>query len=161
LHWIEQIVVKKIKKAFKLPEPKFKLPKRTEIFLIVLAFVSLFFLDVSENKVLDKGLDYKTTWFGDIQTKAISNFYVGIFVYFVSLLLILALAIFSRSTHWGYDLFFGGIGLFGLFFMGMGWIADFHQVGVPFFGTMLQAISTYHLGISSQIIALLWFGVTE
>jgi hypothetical protein len=123
-------------------------PTRLEILLLSLLSLTVFFMDVSENKVLDKGLDYETTWFGGYHSLAINNFWFGIFIYLILFTLITFIAISSRNSNYKTTAILSMIATFGLGFIMAGFLADYHSVQIPFFTMMLNAIDFYHIGIT-------------
>ena len=140
---------------------KFGWPSKVESIVVALLLVTVFFLDINENKVLDRGIEHVTTWFGDITTKAINNFYAGILIYFLLFVILAIMALQSRKTHYVFDTIVSMVAIFGLVFIVGGFIADFHDVVVPFFNLHLAAIDFYHIGIGICVSMPVLLAVTD
>ena len=142
---------------------KLGLPTKIEIILLLLIVVSLFFIDINQNKVIDKGIQYQTTWLSGVTTSAITNFWIGIFVYLILYIsiLITAISIAQRKTHHIWNVVISAIGVFGLVFIVSGFLAELNKFSVPFFSLMITSINFYHIGIGICVLAPLIIALTE
>ena len=141
---------------------KFKLPQRTEIILITLAIFSLFLLDVLQNKFLDLGIDYKVHLIESITFTALSGFWVGLLAYHIFLFGLISYSFFKKGTSFLWDGVVGVIAIFGTIVIAVGAISGIYTTQIPFFSFTLNQITFYHIfGILPQIIAMIYFAVTE
>lgn len=129
----------------------FGFPKRAEVILLVLLIITMLFIDVNQNKVVDKGLSYATTWFGGYTSLAITNFWIGIFIYFFLFLGLMIIALNSRKTHYIYDSIISMLAVFGLSFIVGGFLGEWHQVTIPFLHFLIPSIDFYHVGIALTV----------
>lgn len=152
----------------KIGLPKFGLPSKAEAVLLFFAGVTLFYLDVSQNKALDLGINYQTTYFGNIKSFALWNFYIGLFVYFVLLVIIIMLAVRNRHTHWRWDILNGSLAILGIAFLVGGFLSELAKLSNPAFAVpfvypdwLLSPTTFYHLGVVISLITGLFFTFTE
>jgi len=130
---------------------KFGLPNRIEMILVALLLVTIFFIDVNNNKIIDNGLNYQTTWFGGVTSFATTNFWLGLFLYFFLFLALMIMALQMRKTHAIYDAIISMIAVFGLSFIVGGHFLDLYNVNAHFLGLMFPAVNFYHIGIAIVI----------
>ncbi len=140
----------------------FRPPKRLEVILIATAIFVLFLADVTQNKVLDLGLNYKVSFIEGVTVLAITLFWIAIIVYHILLFTLILNSLFKKRTHHIYDAIFGILALFGVTVIVSGALLSIYTTDIPFFGISIPAITYYHVfGILPQIIAMAWFASTE
>ena len=144
---------------------KLRLPRKFETILIVLMTLSLFLLDINQNKIQDFGLDYQVHFASNLLIKATTLFYVGFFVLFILLSTLIFYSIFNKKGNAKADFLIGIIGYLGLIFLfGFGLISFYYPATfqVPFFATTLAQIDGYHfVGIFLLILTIIYFSFTE
>ena len=144
-------------------EIKLGLPTKIEVVLLLLIVISLFFIDINQNKVLDKGINYSTTWWSGFTSSAITNFWFGIFIFLILyvLLTITAVSTSQRKTHPIYNTILSSIAIFGLSFIISGFLAELYKFNVPFFNIFINSGDFYHIGIAICILTPLVIALTE
>jgi len=77
--------------------------------LVALFFYVVFFLwwDVLNNKLLDIGLDYRVTWFGNITSSALDLGIVILILFHISLMVLFLMSLRSKDTNRIWDIIVG------------------------------------------------------
>jgi uncharacterized membrane-anchored protein YitT (DUF2179 family) len=144
---------------------KFSLPKfNWELGLVVLAFLLFMVFDFGQNALQPSSAGassnwYGVTWFG---LTNLATFWIFFALYNIVLFIIYGRALRSRKTSYKFDVIFGVIAFIGLLAILGGGIGAMYFNGdavLPYIG--LQQITFYHIGVACQLIALLYFILTE
>lgn len=142
---------------FKLGLPKFN----WELGLVALAFLSFIVMDASQNILQGHRGDFSVmTWWG---LSALFSWWLFFALYNVMLFIVYGRALRSRKTSYQYDVIFGITAFIGLLFiLGAGIGAMYFGADAPlnYLGGLAQ-ISAYHFGIFCNLLALLYFIVSE
>lgn len=136
-------------------------PKREESILLFLYVTFLLWWDVVQNKVLDFGLDYRVTWFGDITSNALDLAIVLLIIFHITLMLLFVLSLRSKGTHRLYDVIAGTIAFFGVAILLSGFINGLHSETIRFLFVDMKSISFYHIGIGLEFMAGLYWAFTK
>jgi hypothetical protein len=140
---------------------KFSLPKNLELVMVILAFLFFIVMDASQNIAQGSTMPFETiTWFG---LSALVSWWVFFGLYNIALFIVFGRSLRQQATSYKYDLIFGILAFVGLLFiLGAGVGAFYVTPDAPLtymFG--LAQITAYHFGIACQLIALLYFIVTD
>lgn len=127
--------------------------------------VILFLSDVLQNKILDKGLDYRVGITPDITAKAVVLWYYTLFLVFIVMLLYMLKAVLKRERGEALDVIMGSIGVLSVGVM-FGTTMFMSSVGynftIPFFNWTSSLITIYHFGgIAAMLIVSAYFSFTE
>ena len=142
----------------------FELPSKAELGWVVLAFLLFALMDSAQN-IGQGGVDTNTsfsviTWYG---LSALVGWWIFFALYNVVLMIVYARALRSRKTSYQYDtiaMIFAMVGL--LFILGAGIGAFYYGADTPIpYMLNIQQITAYHTGIFFNLMALLYFIVTE
>tara|TARA_Y100000034_G_C6843157_1_gene381666 strand:- start:608 stop:1051 length:444 start_codon:yes stop_codon:yes gene_type:complete len=137
-----------------------RLPKRFEIFLLVMVALTLFLTDVNVNKVSDLGVSYQVTVFGNWQPLAVNVFVFGLVIYHLFLIALIFRALIDRGTHLFYDSIVGGIVLFGTYIVVSMAVLQMQGIDTLSFWK-ISVINFYHIGITIQISGLIYYSLTD
>lgn len=137
------------------------LPKRTEVGLLALFILALFWFDVLQNKVLDKGIDYEVTWFGNVTSSALFLATLMIILVHIFLFLLFVFSLKSRGTSFLLDAFIGMFALFGVAILLAGFVNIIHSDIIVFLGITMKSITFYHIGILIEVVYALYTAFTE
>lgn len=140
---------------------KFSLPKNLELVMVILAFLFFIVMDASQNIAQGSTMPFETiTWFG---LSALVSWWVFFGLYNVMLFFVFGRSLRQQATSYKYDLIFGILAFVGLLFiLGAGIGAFYVTADVPLsYMFNLPQITGYHIGIFCQLIALLYFIITD
>jgi hypothetical protein len=136
-------------------------PTRFELGFVILAFLFFIWMDASQNIGQGSAEPFKTmTWWG---LSAIFSFGLFFALYNVMLFVVFGRALRSRKTSYKYDVIAGITGFVGLLFiLGAGIFAFYGDADtlIPYLLNLPQ-ITAYHFGIACELLALLYFIITE
>ena len=139
----------------------FKLPSRFEWALFIVAGLALIVFDWTQN-MFQAQRNLEVLLWGVIP--AINLFWISFVVYHIFLFMAYARALHRRTTHYVWDWLAGTIAFAGMFFLLVGGIGAMYYApkeALPFFFDLPQIDVWHFLGILLQIIALIYFIVTE
>lgn len=139
----------------------FGTPKRVELILIALYFITGLWWDILQNQLLTNGLSHRVQWFGSFTTSAWSLALVMLFAFHLILLTLFLFSLASKKTNRLYDLVVGALALFGVGILLSGFFAQMQGFTVPLFGTVLNGTSYYHIGIFVEAFAGLYWAFTD
>jgi hypothetical protein len=143
-------------------------PDRIEKILIFL-FIGLFmWWDVLQNKVLDNGVEYMVTFFGNWQMQAIDLatiifglWHITLILLHITLIMLFLLSLRSNATNNTYDIIVGSLALFGVAIVLAGFTADYYSDTIHFFFTTMKTVTFYHIGVGIEIFAGLYWAFTK
>ncbi|HSU72355.1 MAG TPA: hypothetical protein VLJ21_00720 [Candidatus Binatia bacterium] len=154
---MERGIVEQSVKNFK---PTYR-PPLSHIIFGILFILGLFWNDVVQNKLLDRGYDAQLTVFSGFTLHAGTLWYLTLLALALIILLYL-LHDFAEKLTFFFDIVAGTIAFLGLGVMyAMTLVLVSGGTSVPFFSTTLTAIGLYHFGgIAIEILAALYFTFT-
>jgi len=140
---------------------KFARPTHFELGLVVLAFLFFIVMDASQN--IGQGAAHPfavMTWWG---LPAIISWWVFFAAYNITLFTVFGRSLRQMATSYRYDVVFGILAFVGLLFiLGAGVFAFYGSADTPVpYILNIPQITVYHFGIACQLIALLYFIITE
>jgi hypothetical protein len=142
----------------------FGLPSNFELGFVVLAFLFFIVMDASQNigqNFVSSGTSFTVlTWWG---LSAILSWWIFFSLYNIMLFIVFGRALRTRGTSYKYDVIAGIVGFVGLLFiLGAGIFAFYGSGDTPIpYLLGLPQITAYHFGIACELLALLYFIVTE
>lgn len=139
----------------------FATPHRIEMILIFLYALLFLWWDVVQNKVLDIGLEYRVTWFGDITTSALDLSIILLIAFHVVLMTLFLLSLQSKKTHRTYDVIVGAAALFGVAIVLAGFVNNIHAESIRFLFIDMSSTSFYHIGVGIEIFAGIYWAFTK
>ena len=139
----------------------FGTPKRVELILIALYFVTGLWFDILMNQTITLGLSHEVQWFGDITTNAWSLAIVMLIAFHIILVTLFLFSLKQKRTNRIYDLIVGTAALFGVAILLSGAFAQIYGNTVQLFGASLNGTSYYHLGIATEAFAGLFWAFTD
>jgi len=153
-------------KLFKISPIKHKIiqfatPHRKELMLLMLYVVAFLWSDVLQNKIFDKGLDYRVTWFGSITSNAYDMFFVMFFIFHIILVSLFVLSLQSKATNRTYDLIMGTIALFGVGILMGAFFQQMHSNTVRFLWINMGTLDMWHIGVSITMLYALYLSLTK
>jgi len=137
--------------------------------IVVLALIffilSLFMMDVNHNLIGAYGKDTLVNLFGGEKVQATSMFWLGIVVAFACLLTVSIRSFYIKKSRIGIlDGVFCVLGAIGLMITLSGGLLIFwhdNALLIPVFGMEVTRITYYHIGIGLDIIAFIYFSLTN
>jgi hypothetical protein len=138
----------------------FGLPKRFEIFLLVMYSLLLFLFDINQNKRIDFGPDYMVTVFEGFKINAGDLALVALILFHLVLFTLFVYSLKRPGTHEYWDIAIGALALFGVAILLAGYMNEINNVPTYFF-VELESVSFYHIGIAFQIIAAVYWSLTD
>jgi hypothetical protein len=140
--------------------PSFSLPL-PHVITGVLFLIFLFWNDVVQNKLLDKGYDTQLMVFDGLTLHAGTLWYVTLFALFVITIVYVSLDAFHSLTLF-VDIAVGALAFsaLGIMYTATLLLLDGAKT-IPFLGWNIGSITFYHLGIAVQIGMALYFTFTE
>ena len=143
---------------------KFKFNKVDAVLGAVLSF-AIFWSDVLQNKILDKGYDVIVHLTPSLQYKAIILWYYTLVLMFVIMFVYMLKAVLTHEQGEGLDVSMGVLGIVAVVTM---WLSTLFMASagfnfsVPFLNWQTTLISIYHFGgVAIMIIVATYFSVTE
>ena len=136
-------------------------PHRMEIILIFTYMIALFQFDVLNNKVLDLGVDYRVTWFGNITSNALDFMIVPLIVFHLALMGLFLMSLKSTGTHKTFDIFVGTLAFLGVAIVLAGFINSIYSDTIRFMFVEMKSISFYHIGIFLELGSALYWSITK
>jgi hypothetical protein len=137
-----------------------RLPSTNEIGLFILGFIFFGIFDYAQNFFQDTGNIDAMTWFG---MSAINLFWISIICYHIVLFTAIIRALLKPRTSHRWDFIFGSLAILGVYVIIGGALAGiyFGTVDViPWFFSLPQ-VTLYHIGVVLQVLAFIWFVLTD
>jgi len=127
----------------------FKGVGKTELFIIFLLVLLVFWYDVSQNKVSDLGLDHKASIAGGITIPSILSLYLAGLGIVILLTFLMLRAVINRQGAIISDVIAGAVGFVGIIIFYATTVTSFFFEGshkIPFFWGEVSQVTLYHWG---------------
>lgn len=143
----------------------FGLPSRFELGMVVLAFIFFIVMDAYQNfyqPSFPNGASdlYGSPYFG---LTAVTGFFLFFVLYNLVLFVVFSRSLRKPSTSYRFDLVAGIVAFVGMLFIlnaGIGAMYYSAEQGMPWFLGISQ-ITIYHAGVLSELLAMMYFIVTD
>lgn len=154
------------RKLFKIAPIKHKFiqfatPHRKELMLLMLYVVAFLWADVLNNKVIDRGMDYRVTWFTGITSNAYDLFFIIFIIFHIILVSLFVLSLQSKATSRTYDLIMGTIALFGVAILMGAFFQQMHVQTVRFLWIEMSVLDMWHIGVTITMLYALYLSITK
>jgi hypothetical protein len=136
-------------------------PPLSHVILGILFVFGLFWNDVVQNKLLDRGYDTQLTVFQGFTLHAGTLWYVTL-LFLLALIIVYLIHDFTEKLTFLFDIVAGGVAIIGLGVMYATTLLLINGIDlVPLFAGSVSSIGLYHFGgIAVEILAALYFTFT-
>jgi len=150
-------------KAYSVKKPKFNFPEKIELFFAISLAFLLFWFDVLQNKIIDKGANVVVQFYSGFSMKASVLIWI-VFISFLSFqLALLYRNVWYKTKPHHFDYAFSLLASIANILLIVGFLSDINlAIGARadyFFN--LVPIDIYHLGIGLEIITVFYFAFTK
>lgn len=137
------------------------LPAPAEHILLVLFAMAGGIMDVTQNKIIDLGIDYQVILFGNVTVSALYLWQIFLIIMHVLLMGIFLLSLRSKATDRSIDILVGIFAFFGVAILLAGVIVQIFSPSIRFLFVTLRSIDFYHIGVYIEIFATLYWTFTK
>jgi hypothetical protein len=136
-------------------------PHRVEMVLIFFYTLLLLWWDVVQNQILSFGVEHRVTWAFDVTTRALDLGIILLIGFHIVLMLMFLMSLRSKKTNRVFDIIIGTLAFFGVAIVLSGFIVSLYSETIRFLFVDLPVLTYYHIGILFEVVAGLYWALTQ